>query len=117
MTAGPNPTYRSGYWMDETSGVLRPAVVACHMPKVMSAAESELFQKLHASFCARKEESNHACVGRVIMDRNGVTLSCPLCGDHRSVHGGVAQPLKRDVEFPPESEVSAGGAADTGVTG
>lgn len=87
----------------------RPVLV-CHMPRVMSSAESELFQKLHASFCARKEEPDHTCAGRVVMDRNGVTLSCPLCGDHRSVHGGGAQPLKRDVEFGLEGEASAGGA-------
>jgi hypothetical protein len=57
----------------------------CRMPAQMPALDAELYEKIRTLHCDRKLES-HECSGRVVLDRNGMTLSCPLCGDHRSVY-------------------------------
>lgn len=59
----------------------------CHVPARMDADESAAYRELHRIFCARKDEPDHACSGRVTIDRNGVTVQCPLCGDARRVYG------------------------------
>lgn len=60
-------------------------VKGCLMPSVMPALDAQLYQKLRALHCERAEES-HDCSGRVTLDRNGITLQCPLCGDSRQVY-------------------------------
>jgi hypothetical protein len=57
----------------------------CRMPEPMPALVAQLYEKIRTLHCDRKAAS-HACSGRVILDRNGMTLQCPLCGDHRSVY-------------------------------
>lgn len=64
------------------------AAKACLMPSAMDPVEAQLYEKVRTFHCDRKAES-HACRGRVTLDRNGMTLSCPLCGDHRTVYRKV----------------------------
>lgn len=59
---------------------------ACALPRKLSQLESDLMKKFHSMYCAEKLP-NHECQGRVSVDRNGVTLNCPRCGDERKVHG------------------------------
>lgn len=54
------------------------------MPTTASTKEAELFHKIHRSYCAAGREA-HACVGRVTIDRLGLTFNCPRCGDARSL--------------------------------
>lgn len=60
-------------------------VKMCLVPEKLDAPHTHLYQKIRSLHCDRNKES-HACSGRIIIDRNGVTLSCPLCGDARSVY-------------------------------
>jgi hypothetical protein len=62
-----------------------PLVGACYVPSVMDPTEMALYEKVRAVHCAQKKPS-HDCHGRVTLDRNGMTLQCPLCGDTRSVY-------------------------------
>lgn len=57
----------------------------CHVPGRLSQKESELFRTIHGAHCARRHES-HECSGSLTINRGGVTLNCPLCGDARNVH-------------------------------
>jgi hypothetical protein len=57
----------------------------CLMPEAMPEKVAAIYQKIRGMHCDRKSAS-HECSGRVILDRNGVTLQCPLCGDHRSIY-------------------------------
>lgn len=57
----------------------------CLMPAVMEPLEAQLYEKVRHFHCDQKKAS-HECHGRVTLDRNGMTLQCPLCGDHRSVY-------------------------------
>lgn len=59
----------------------------CHPPKRLPAEHSDFYRKLHRAHCAHKDEPGHDCQGRLTVDRNGVTLQCPLCGDARKVYG------------------------------
>lgn len=58
--------------------------VMCALPTHASEKEAELYQKIRQRHCA-DGRPGHECQGRIILDRNGVTLSCPRCGDARSV--------------------------------
>jgi hypothetical protein len=58
----------------------------------MPAKEAELYQLLRNRHCDQRLES-HECAGRLIIDRNGITLACPLCGDARKAYAKAdAQP-------------------------
>jgi hypothetical protein len=57
----------------------------CRLPQQMPSHEAELYRQVHAMHCARRE-TGHQCSGRVSIDKNGITLTCPLCGDARSVY-------------------------------
>jgi hypothetical protein len=72
---------------------LSGAPQSCLMPTPMKPLEAQLYEKIRTLHCDRKRAS-HDCRGRVQLDRNGMTLSCPLCGDHRSVY-------PRDTGDPP----------------
>jgi hypothetical protein len=56
----------------------------CFLPTRTSEKEAELYQKLHGRLCADNRPT-HSCAGKVSIDRLGITLSCPRCGDHRSL--------------------------------
>lgn len=62
--------------------------VFCLLPTTCSPEETRVYRDLHhllrERHCAAGEAS-HECQGRIILDRNGITLSCPRCGDARSV--------------------------------
>lgn len=57
----------------------------CRVPEPMIAGMAIVCHRLRQVHCAKKKTS-HECSGRLIIDRNGMTLSCPLCGDERSVY-------------------------------
>jgi hypothetical protein len=56
----------------------------CRVPDRLQPQEAELYRRLREAHCDANEAS-HDCQGRVIVDRNGVTLKCPRCGDARKV--------------------------------
>jgi hypothetical protein len=60
---------------------------SCESPSKMEKMERDLYEKIHAMNCSHSERKNpdHSCSGRVTIDKNGVTRSCPLCGDSRNV--------------------------------
>ena len=49
------------------------------------AGEAAVYQRIRSMHCD-DELPGHDCQGRVIIDRHGVTLSCPRCGDARRVY-------------------------------
>lgn len=57
----------------------------CLLPDDIDPREVALYQLLRRLHCDRKAAS-HDCHGRVSLDRNGITLQCPLCGDCRRVY-------------------------------
>lgn len=59
-------------------------VKMCSMPTRLDDKHSEFYRKFHTVHCDQKK--SHDCSGRITVDRNGITLSCPLCGDARSVY-------------------------------
>lgn len=74
-----------------TSGAPR----GCGMPSAMDPIEARLYERVRTIHCDRKVAS-HDCHGRVTLDRNGMTLQCPLCGDNRTVYRVI--PSSEDVE-------------------
>jgi predicted RNA-binding Zn-ribbon protein involved in translation (DUF1610 family) len=56
----------------------------CFLPTHVPAEEAEAYQAIHAHHCA-DNRPGHSCAGRITIDRLGITLSCPRCGDHRSL--------------------------------
>lgn len=49
---------------------------------VMAGATADVaasYRKVHAAVCVRRHTSDQ-CVGVIAIDRNGVTLKCPVCG-------------------------------------
>lgn len=65
----------------------KPPKAFCALPTHCSAAETAFYQKLRQIHCEDKRPG-HDCQGRLVIDRNGITLSCPRCGDARSVFAG-----------------------------
>jgi hypothetical protein len=63
--------------------------VSCPLPTHLPADEAAIYQKLRALHCADRRPG-HQCHGKVSLERNGMTLSCPRCGDHRSLYPPVA---------------------------
>jgi len=57
----------------------------CHLPRPMESDDAQVYRMLREAHCERKQAS-HECSGRITIDRNGVTASCPLCGDARLVY-------------------------------
>jgi hypothetical protein len=57
----------------------------CRMPEPMNPKLADVLQKLRLMHCA-EDKPSHECSGRLLIDRNGMTLQCPLCGDERSVY-------------------------------
>jgi len=56
----------------------------CFLPTQMPGEKAEAYQAIHEHHCADKRPG-HLCAGKVTLDRLGITLSCPRCGDHRSL--------------------------------
>jgi len=63
----------------------------CGMPEAMSVGEQRLYEKIRVVHCERAQVS-HECLGRMTIDRRGVTLQCPLCGDARNIYPKVSTP-------------------------
>lgn len=57
----------------------------CLVPGTMPPEDAEIYLTLRGIHCDRKKQS-HECSGRMIIDRNGLTLACPLCGDSRALY-------------------------------
>lgn len=62
----------------------RPYPILCALPTTTSVKEALLYRTIHARCCADGRE--HLCVGQITIDRAGITLSCPRCGDARSMY-------------------------------
>lgn len=54
------------------------------VPGPILAEDAALYRLLRESHCDRNAAA-HLCAGRVTIDRAGVTLQCPLCGDARGL--------------------------------
>lgn len=63
----------------------KPYPVICALPTHCSPKEAELYQKIRDRHCA-DGRPGHQCLGRLILDKNGMTASCPRCGDVRMVY-------------------------------
>lgn len=61
----------------------------CRMPEPMKPLIEKVCHTMRKAHCAASKPS-HECSGRLIVDRNGMTLACPLCGDERQVYTGTA---------------------------
>lgn len=73
---------------------VKRAVTNCNMPHDVPADEASLYARLRSLHCAQQQES-HDCSGRLTIDRNGITLSCPLCGDARGKFSPASRPSTR----------------------
>lgn len=62
----------------------RPYPILCALPTTTSVKDALLYRTIHTRGCADGRE--HHCVGQITIDRLGITLSCPRCGDARSVY-------------------------------
>lgn len=71
--------------MTEILPWLSDAPKGCSIPAVMDPIEAKLYERMRTIHCDRKAES-HGCHGRVTLDRNGMTLQCPICGDNRTIY-------------------------------
>lgn len=59
------------------------------MPAPIAAADVPMYRLLRELHCDRNAAA-HQCAGKVTIDRDGVTVQCPLCGDARGVMPVVA---------------------------
>lgn len=64
--------------------------VLCVLPTTTSVKEAKLYSRIHERHCADNRPA-HTCVGRISIDRLGITLNCPRCGDHRSLFPKVSK--------------------------
>ena len=62
----------------------KPRKIMCCLPTHMPAGDAAVYQQLRQSHCEDRRPG-HDCQGRLVIDRNGLTLSCPRCGDARQV--------------------------------
>ena len=54
------------------------------VPAPIATEDATLYRLLRESHCDRRAPA-HGCAGTVTIDRAGVTLQCPLCGDARGL--------------------------------
>lgn len=64
---------------------MNSAPASCNVPGRLTAEETNIYEMLRRAHCARKLDA-HDCQGRLTIDKNGITASCPRCGDSRSVN-------------------------------
>lgn len=64
-----------------------PEIDHCLMPEPAPSREAEIYTKLRdrlvRAHCEAKRE--HACCGKITIDRAHITFNCPLCGDARQL--------------------------------
>lgn len=60
----------------------RRIVNACHVPTPAEKREKEIYLKILDVHCEQRGDG-HECRGTISINRNTITLSCPLCGDSR----------------------------------
>lgn len=65
----------------------------CGIPQEIDAGEATIYLTLRETHCDRKLAS-HECAGRLTIDKNGITLACPLCGDARAFYPADAKALQ-----------------------
>lgn len=61
----------------------RQRIRVCQVPEPMPEREVPVFDKLIEVHCDAGHTSHERCVGSITIDRAGVTLQCPRCGDVR----------------------------------
>jgi hypothetical protein len=54
------------------------------IPTPIAVEDAALYRLLREAHCDRNATA-HQCAGKVTIDRAGVSLQCPLCGDARGV--------------------------------
>lgn len=57
----------------------------CGVPGRLTEKETNIYQILRRAHCSDGRTA-HDCLGRITIDKNGITASCPRCGDSRSVN-------------------------------
>lgn len=82
--------------LDPARDGVRPTI--CHWPpEAVPARDAAIYESIRSrvlqAHCAAKR-GPHRCCGRVTLDRDAMTLQCPLCGDLR---------LNTCSELPPQS--------------
>lgn len=55
-----------------------------NVPATLPDADACAYRMLMAAHCDQGHTDPKLCVGKVTIDRNGVTTSCPICGDARA---------------------------------
>lgn len=61
----------------------------CLMPRSVAEPEERFWRILRQHHC-QQGHGYRECSGRIICDRNGVTLACPRCGDCRQRFVGLS---------------------------
>lgn len=65
-------------------------ITLCAMPYRIRPDEAQAYRALRTAHCVPGHASEE-CSGRLIIDRNGITLACPRCGDARGVYASPAE--------------------------
>lgn len=64
-----------------------PEINSCDLPDKCGPVESEVYRKFRdiaiKAHCAAKR--GHQCCGAITIDREHITMNCPLCGDARQI--------------------------------
>lgn len=64
-----------------------PEINACDVAQPAPEREANVYRHLRDSLvrvhCSAKR--GHKCCGRITIDREHITLNCPLCGDARQL--------------------------------
>lgn len=67
----------------------KPTINSCNMPKPMPRNDAIIWQRLCGTLlkahCDDKRPADR-CAGRISIDRKGITLNCPRCGDARQLY-------------------------------
>lgn len=63
----------------------KPPKDYCVLPPVLDPTEARIYRTLRTAHCEDKHASGD-CQGRLVIDRNGITLTCPRCGDARMIY-------------------------------
>lgn len=80
----------------------RPPIIS-DVPEPFGDGETRFYEDIRTrvlkAHCASGRDG-HDCLGRVTLDRNSVTLNCPLCGDARKNHATVDRHVDDSSTYP-----------------
>jgi predicted RNA-binding Zn-ribbon protein involved in translation (DUF1610 family) len=69
----------------------KPPKHFCVLPATVPQQEATIYRALRTAHCEDKHTSDD-CQGRLIIDKNGITLACPRCGDARMIYSNNSNP-------------------------